>query len=294
MKQLLVLALFTLLLAPVGAQAQEPVFSGPQPGERITPFKTFAPVGPDAGKEVDYVARYQGAPSVLVFVHGLERSMAPLLTTIDQYAFEKGDRLKAVFVFLTADRVGLEQRLPLVGRSLQMRSPLAISLDGAEGPGNYGLNKKCLLTIVGAKENRVVANFALVQPGIADAPKVLAALAQLAGDPQPPGAEELRARRGENRKPRPQPNRPAPGKELPGAAPTDPELISHLRAFIQKTNGPADVDRVLREVERYVQGKPELTRQAIDGWTRVLYLKYGTDYAQKTGAEWLERLKKRD
>ena len=57
-----------------------------------------------------------------------------------------------------------------------------------EGPGNYGLNKDCLMTIVTAKDNTVVANFALVQPGIADAPKVLAALAKPAAT-EPPTAK---------------------------------------------------------------------------------------------------------
>jgi len=39
----------------------------------------------------------------------------------------------------------------------------------------------CLLLVV-----NVIANFALVQPGIADAPRVLEALAKACGDEQPP------------------------------------------------------------------------------------------------------------
>jgi hypothetical protein len=83
--------------------------------------------------------------------------------------------------------------------------------------------------------------------------------------------------------------RPAP---LPGAAPTDPKLLSLLRAFIQPTNTDTRVDEVLKEVREYVQGKPDLTKQAIDGWVRVLHLKYGTEYARTAGQTFVESLKK--
>ena len=79
---------------------------------------------------------------------------------------------------------------------------------------------------------------------------------------------------------------------LPGVAPTDEKLVGLLRRFIQQSNNDAAVDKVLAEVEEYVGGNEGLTRQAIDGWTRVLHLKSGTDYAQKAGQTWLEKLKK--
>ena len=52
---------------------------------------------------------------------------------------------------------------------------MVISLDGIEGPGNYGLNRKVTLTLLVAKGTKVVANFAIVQPNETDAPKVGAA-----------------------------------------------------------------------------------------------------------------------
>ena len=190
---LLVMLAVMALAVPVGAQDR--VFSGPQVGEKTTPFRVVDVTGPNAGKEVDYVSQFGGAPTALVFVHALERSMAPLMTVIDEYGAERQERLKTLFVFLTGDRVASEQRLPLVRQSLRMKAPMAISVDGAEGPGNYGLNKKCLLTIVVAKGNVVTANFALVQPGIVDGPAVVKEMARVIDDPNPPTAEALRARR---------------------------------------------------------------------------------------------------
>ena len=69
--------------------------------------------------------------------------------------------------------------------SLKLRARVGLSPDGAEGPGNFGLNKECMMTIVMAKDNVVTANFALVQPGIADAPKVIARSRKLC-DTEPP------------------------------------------------------------------------------------------------------------
>jgi hypothetical protein len=339
-----ILAVLTLLALTVRVQAQDKVFSGPQVGEKITPFKVLAVTGPHAGKEIDYVTEFKGAPTVLLFFHGIERSMLPLVRVVDQYGAERKDALRTLMVFLTDDRVALEQRLPLVAQSMRAQAPVTISLDGAEGPGNYGLNKKCLLTLIMAKDNKVTANFALVQPGIADAPKVIAEIAKIIGDTKPPTAEELEARRRVlyDTPQRPNaarstqqmdlsrfdlnteqglrdavkaliaevqalrrevaelrgsagasPSRPAVrAQDLPGAAPTDAKLIGLLRSFIQPTNDTLTVDRVVKEVEEYVKGNADLTKQAIDGWTRVLFLKYGTEYAQTKGKELVERLKR--
>jgi hypothetical protein len=82
-----------------------------------------------------------------------------------------------------------------------------------------------------------------------------------------------------------------PAANLPGAAPTDDKLIGLLRRFIQKSNDDATVDKVLADVDAYIAGNADLKKQAIDGWTRVLHIKYGTEYAQTAGQKWLEKLK---
>ncbi len=290
-----------LFLALLGsARSEEKVYSGPQAGEKTTPFKSVELRGEDAGKERDIIAEHKGAPTTLIFVHGVERSMAPLMTVLDEYGQECKDVLKMEFVFLSGDRLSSQQHLPLVGQSLRLQSPISLSQDGAEGPGNYGLNKECLMTVIVARQNKVAANFALVQPGMADAPKIISAIAKVVGDSNPPAAEALRERRGLGGA-RMEPGQPKergrdtgnrPKDNLPGAAPTDEKIVGLLRRFIQRSNDDATVDKVLAEVEEYVRGNESLTRQAMDGWTRVVHLKYGTEYAQKAGQTWLEKLKK--
>jgi hypothetical protein len=191
---LAIVAFSAAILIRPGARAADPVFSGPQLGEKTTGFKVIEIGGSADGRERDPIQENAGAPTVLVFIHVVERSLLPLLRVIDQYGAERKDRIKTEVIFLMPDRLAGEQRVRAVNGSLKLRARVGLSPDGAEGPGNFGLNKECMLTIVMAKENVVTANFALVQPGIADAAKVIGALAKTCGDPQPPDVEALAAK----------------------------------------------------------------------------------------------------
>ncbi len=287
-----------LAAAVESAGAADPVFSGPQPGEPTTGFQVVELSGTRAGQDRDPIADHAGAPTALVFVHGLERSLAPLLRAVDAYGASQATRLKTELVFLSADRLTGEQRVKAAAGSLRLQGRVGLSLDGAEGPGNYGLNKDCLITLIGARGNVVVTNFALVQPGIADAPAVIAALAELCGDPHPPSAEAILAPAQPGRDAmRPQETAPSDGRKpadpFPGAVPTDAKLQGLLRGFFRATNDNARVNALLVEVKEYIQDDAELKRQALDGWTRVLHFedRYGTGYSRKVAAEFLESLK---
>ena len=274
--------------------AVESVFSGPQPGEATTAFKSVDIIGAEVGKERDVIALNQGAASVLVFVHGIERSMLPLMRAVDDYGDKFKDRLKTEFIFLAAERVEGMERYGRSLNSIKLKGRSTLSVDGAEGPGNYGLNKECLLTIIAAKENKVQANFALVQPGIADAERVIAAIGKLIGDEKPPTAAEIAAAPGQRGGMAARPA-PTPGKDpFPGAVPTDGKLQSMLRGYIRKENDDAAIDRMLQEVRDHIKDNADLKKQAVDGWTRILYFKdrYGTPYAVKQGEAFLEELKK--
>ena len=151
------LAILVLTLSP-----QDPKFSGPQKGEKASGFKVF-----DVGtrQDLDYVADAKSAPLVLVFIHELSRPGAALMRALDEYGQIKLARgLRTHFVSLSEDRDGAERHLPAVVKSLNLRSPLGISLDGKEGPGAYGLNREVMLTILVVRDQKVAANFAIVSP----------------------------------------------------------------------------------------------------------------------------------
>jgi len=289
-----------LVVASPAARAADPVFSGPQAAEKTTPFKVLDITGPNKGKERDPITENAGAPTALVFVSAIERSIVPLLRVVDQYGAERTNLLKTELVFLFSDRVAGEERSKAVASSVKLRSRVGLSLDGTEGPGNYGLNKECMMTILAAKENKVSANFALVQPGIADAPKVIAALAKVCGDTNPPTVEQLSERQmarsgGGQRMGREgaAANTTRPKEDFPGAVPDDPKLNTLLRQLIRPTNDDATVDKLSKDIEAHIQGNADLTRQASNGWVRVLHFgeRYGTPYSRKVGQKFLEGLK---
>lgn len=192
MSRLTAFSSLLILTLSAAARGQEALFSGPQRGEKLTGFRCLEVIGARRGTEVDYVTEAKGAPVVLVFLHGVERSMVPLINAIEGYVAENRPAVQGAFVLLSGDRAEGERRLQAVGGSLRPRIPMGLSLDGAEGPGNYGLNSKCLMTVVIGKDAKAAASFALVQPGIADAPKVLTAIAGTLGKPAV-AAEEVQA-----------------------------------------------------------------------------------------------------
>jgi hypothetical protein len=59
------------VVATIGlpSMAQEKLFSGPQPGEKLTGFKVRGFFEPHAGKELDFVQQAENKPIVLVFIH---------------------------------------------------------------------------------------------------------------------------------------------------------------------------------------------------------------------------------
>src|SRR5687767_15030320 len=94
-------ALLSVLLSiPISGFAQKSPFSGPQPGERIEPFKVLMVNGPEAGREVDYLSAYGDAPVLLIFVHQLDRNVAAMLRPSERFAQDRASAgLKTLIVY---------------------------------------------------------------------------------------------------------------------------------------------------------------------------------------------------
>ncbi|MGN6544238.1 MAG: hypothetical protein ACTHK7_04260, partial [Aureliella sp.] len=176
----------------------EPIFSGPQPGEPLPGLTVRGVFDDAAGKEFDFVARAAGKPIVLIFIHDATRPSIAMTRVLSAYTLTRAkDGLATGIVWLDDDPTAAENTLKRIRHALTPGAPIGISLDGREGPGSYGLNRNVMLTILVAKENKVTANFALVQPSIqADLPKILKAIVDAAGGTAPkleelPGVAEM-------------------------------------------------------------------------------------------------------
>jgi hypothetical protein len=212
MSRWLTFALLSFVVATALAQEEKPAeFSGPQKGEKLTPFTIKGLLGDEAGKELDLVKAAAGKPVVIVFVHEVNRPTVGLARVLGQYAAsQKADGLTSGIVLLSADATETEAWAKRASGALPKGLPVGISIDGQEGPGALGLNRKVQMTVLVGKDNKVTANFALVQPSVqADGPKIAAAIAAALGK-EAPTAEELEKLAGPMRRPdaRPRPDAP--------------------------------------------------------------------------------------
>ncbi len=176
-----------IFTALIGGQlaADDTIFSGPQIGEKLSEFKVRGFFEPNHGKELDFVKQAAGKPIVLVFIHDGNRSSLRFTQVLSNYTCGVVDKgLATGVVWLADDITEAENTLKQNVRVLTQEAPTGISLDGGEGPGSYGLNRKITLTILIGKAGRVTANFALIQPNIeVDLPKILIAIAKVMGTP---------------------------------------------------------------------------------------------------------------
>jgi hypothetical protein len=276
--------------------SQDPIYSGPQKGEPLPPLRVLDLTGPAKGREVDLVAEAGGAPLAVVFVHEVTRQAAQVLRAIDQ-AVAVRPSMKAAFVLLTADMNAAEQRTPMMQGSLQFKTRWAVSPDGREGPGAYGLNKAVTLTVLLAKENVVVLNRAIVSPSDVDGPPLVNAIAGLApGDPRAELQAEVEALRSENARLKAQIEKlqQDPGARRPppaGKAPADPELNAALRRLVRRDAADADVDAAFKAVQDRLDAAPGLRQELVDGYTLLIDLKYGGEYARRRLLEALKELR---
>jgi hypothetical protein len=166
------------LIAPSAIPAAET--SGPQVDDPLPNFAIRGALDDEAGKTMDLVKDAAGRPIVLFFIHERTRqSIALARQVLSDAANHKSDGLEAGLVFLTADIAATADWLKIATQALPRGVPIGISPDGPSGPPAYNLNPKVIATVIIAKNNRVLTNFALTQPNATDdAPLITAAIAK--------------------------------------------------------------------------------------------------------------------
>jgi hypothetical protein len=268
--------------APAVRAPEEQVFSGPQVGEELPAFKVQGVFGEAAGKELDFVTAAEGKPLVLVFVHDVNRPSIALTRSLTKYtAGRAADGLHTGVVWLSDDATEAENTLRRMQHALTAEAPLGISLDGKEGPGSYGLNRNVTLTVLVAKDGKVTANFALVQPSLqADLPKILEAVVAVAGGTAPPISELI--------------GQGAMRRE--DAEDNLAELRELLRPVIQRTATEAEVDEAAAAVEKYV-AENEAARREVGRIANTIIdagklTDYGTPRAQEFLTKWAKEFGK--
>lgn len=318
----LVLALAALLPAqePEDTATEKPAIqSGPPAGTELTRVSVYAPTGPHQGQTFDVAKKIGAAPGCLMFVHTVNREVAPVIRALDNMELEYGILgFKSFTIRLGADRTELETATQRHSTAMGMRNPMVVSTDGIEGPGNYALNRKAYLTVVLTKNGKVHRSIAITDTGQKDVARLRKWIEEVAGTlpknraelmqrlPDDPDvlkqlvaslydqvkrqAEQLQRRPGQRRRGMDRRRRGGEGRreqaptsrpQLAGKIPDDAELQSLMRGLIQKTNTKEDVDDLFAQVDKRVGQDKDLQSQAVEGFKRLLSTTYGTDYARQ-------------
>ncbi len=166
--------------------------SGPAAGTALPACKVFAPAGPFEGTEFDAATQIGKGPGVLLFVHELTRNTAPMITGLDRLAVQLAwTGLQTHTVRVAGDRTEAELGSKRSSEAMGLHRPIVVSVDGAEGPGGYALDRKVTLTLVLANDGKVVRSVAFTDTGRADLQKLRALVEEVTG-PVPTDPAELR------------------------------------------------------------------------------------------------------
>jgi|GEM_PF-484067 len=262
-----------------------PMFSGPQVGEKITPFEAKQIFGDRAGETVQVFAEEEKAPQLLVFVHQVTRPAIGLSRMLIGYAKKLEPKgLNSNVVFLSDDRTETEAWMKRAQHALPQGIRTLVSVDGMEGPGAYGLNRKAQVTILVCNEGKVTANFALGQPSInVDAPKIGHALVRAVGGSEKPSLKDMGfAGRGMR------------GRMNTAANPEqDAKYRSMMAPLIQKNASMAEVMEAAANIETYAE-KHDWFRQRVEKAAGLIVnggklSNYGTPEAQEYLKAWADK-----
>ncbi len=163
---------------------ENPLFSGPQPGEKLPPLMAKGINGDTKDKTSDFIAKADGQLLVLFLQDesglGL-RGLVGISRLLVQIAEKSKQKMHIDVVFLGDTPDTLAKQASKIVPHVPSDVLLGISLDGREGPGSYGLNRSVAQTVIIAKDGKVLHNFAFTQPMLRPDPYVLGAVADAIG-----------------------------------------------------------------------------------------------------------------
>jgi hypothetical protein len=174
------------LLAAVSAASAEELKSGLQAGEGIGAFTVekcggAADDGVAVGTNLCYRCKLGARPMVMVFTRTADDKLASLVAELDKTVTANKDKKLASFVnFLGSDADELKAKVAKFEKSAKAGTvALVVPDDQPNGPAGYKISDKADVTVIIAKDGKVVANHALKASALdKDAVKKIVADAQ--------------------------------------------------------------------------------------------------------------------
>lgn len=258
-----------LMLLPLIILSFQDEFSGPQIGEPLPDAKVKVIIGPDKGKEISIMKSAPAKPKLIIFVHQVTRPAVGMVRIVANYGAKRSqDDLVTTVVFLTADPTDTENWMNRAKRALPGGVNVALSMEGIEGPGAYGLNRKMQVTALVAEEKKIKANFALVQPSIeADSLPICHEVAKVLGDKKMPTKADL---------------------GIGGNG----QYEQLMRPFIRKADTAKQTEMKAKEIERLASKNPALKKRIFDVANRIIDAGKLENYGNETAQSFLKKWSK--
>lgn len=263
---------------PLPQPPVETLFSGPQPGEPAEGFEVLGVLPPLENQKFDFLARAKDKPLLLIFIHDFNRQSIGFTRILANYAASRtANGLQTGIVWLDDDTTNAIATIRRSQHAFPKDVPVGISLDGREGPGSYGLNRKATLTILLLEKNQTIANHALIQPSLqADLPKVLQSIVSKIGG-QVPALESLEGM------PRMEPTPSDAAKEPPSLRPW-------LEPVIRRDASDESIVEAATKLETFLQDNPAAQKEIGRITTTILNAgqieNYGTPKTQSYFRKW--------
>ncbi|HMO15353.1 MAG TPA: hypothetical protein PKD64_14295 [Pirellulaceae bacterium] len=249
---------------------QDEEFSGPQVGEDCPDFALHSLLH-DSDEQVDLPLREE-KPTVIIFVHEITRPAFGLIRTLASYLESEQDHVHGAIVFLTDDINETRRWAKVASSSLPKNLILAVSPDGKEGDGSLGLNRKMTLTILLVKGQKVVGNFALVQPSDqVDAIKICRRIADAAGI-EAPSESRISELRG--------------GESLQRG---EVNLRTLLVPVIRVEASMEEIQIAAEKVQREADMNPEFRRQLGEACRRIVDAEKLENYGNEHSQAWIKK-----
>jgi hypothetical protein len=166
MRKMMAVVVF-LVLAGV-LMAAEPLKSGLQVGDRVSPFEPFNVTGEYAGQEKCLVCHFGGSPVACVFAREMSPPLVTLIKKLDEATAKNSKAEMGSFVCVcTDDTQAMEKDLKRVAKKEGIKMTI-LALCSEKGPEAYKIAKQADVTVMLYFEGEVKANFAFEKGKLTD------------------------------------------------------------------------------------------------------------------------------
>ena len=163
---------------------EKPIYSGPQPGEKIPSLRAVNLRGEKVGQEFDPVAMAKDKLHLMFFV-SKSRTFGRFLGQLKQQleAIEKKSKQPWAMsvIVCTDDANEAEKSFAVLDQRYPKSLVVGLSKDGSAGPPAYGLDRNLTATVIVAKNGRVAHNLPYVGGAFYTQPHILGAIAETMG-----------------------------------------------------------------------------------------------------------------